>query len=102
MRSGFAEYPIRERLQEREADAGAGFEDGDAFEIEIAVCILEIAQDREGDNRVLRVETDEIGEFRSGQHHLVFSEARSADEGFETRPALDRHDRLDVGTSGTA
>src|SRR6185437_6014986 len=93
------EGPVEEQAQQRPAGA-APRPRGDALEVDIAVDVVEIAQDGEGFDALARA--DEIGVARAGEQRLVLAKRGAADAPLVARRALDRHDRVEVGGCGGA
>ena len=77
-----------------------GRDHGDALQIEVAVRVVEAGQDGEGERLALGPNAEPVGRTGRSEHRAVLLRVRAADPALEARPALERHDRLDVVCSG--
>ena len=90
----------RDPFEKGEADPLAWARDSDSLEVAIAVRIVEVAQNREGDDFAVRF-ADQVGGVGVVHHGAMLLGARTPNPAFEPLPSFDRHYGLEIaGGSG--
>ena len=99
---GLRESPVDNQTQELAAEASVRIRHRNALETEIAMGVIEVADDGKGGARTRGIRSEQVSMVRPGQRGEMFSLRPATDHLLETRQPFGRHDERKVALTREA